>query len=320
MAVIAVLTASIDPTVKGAILTFIAPAIDGCGMSCPDCFISQRSEQTQPAQLSPADFAKFIRDTASVRQVAAVTLQGFEPLAPSALPWTEAVLAAGHEIGAETGLVTNGLFLTESVSLLRNLNCGGVTISIDADNEIEHDRLRRRPGAWRKAMKGIEHSRAHLSRSVLVVHSVLMPGRKDRLSGLPRILAAAGVRKWAVSPLIHFRPDGTASTHGRAFEIRNRLAELSKIAAENDIDFYADDEFSLLSEVFAEADPGAEILPSLIVRTLSRPDGLLRLTPDGKCAFGLQILRAIDDRISVWGPDMDVGTFLNGRLPAQAAN
>jgi pyruvate-formate lyase-activating enzyme len=317
MAVAAVLTPSIDPTRKGALLTFIVPSFGGCGMSCAHCFITQRDEQVEKSVLNPSDYAAFIRSAASTRTIAAVTVQGHEPLDPASLPWTEAILATGRDVGAETGLVTNGLYLADSIEILKRFGCGGVTVSIDADSAAQHDRLRGRPGAWQNAMNGLALAMKELPDAVIVVNSVLFTGRAERLAALPGTLAKIGVRRWSVSSLLRFRRHGIATVHGAPAQIHRDMAYLSAAAAAAGIEFYAEDEFSLLQASYADKSLGNDMLPNITVRTLSRPEGLLRLTPDGKCAFGLGVLRVDHQQSLVWNPESDVPTFLDGRLQGQ---
>jgi len=310
MAAVAVLTATLDPTANGAILTFITPVDGGCGMKCGYCFISQRGEVTSKQALLPTDYVEFIRGVSKVQKIAAIALQGYEPLAPTSLPWTEAILSAGRDIGAETGLVTNGLHLSENIEMLDRLDCGGVTVSIDADTAYEHDRLRRRQGAWEIATNGLSVAARDLRQTKVIAHSVLFAGHAERLSKLPITLAAAGVKQWAVSPLIRFRKDGAAVLHGEAEQLRRDLNCLAKAASDAAVELLADDEFHLLKDGIA-AD---RLLPGVAHRTLSRPDGLLRLMPDGRCSFGLDVLKTTTCEARPWAPGEDVQAFLGGRL------
>ncbi len=316
MAAAAVLTASIDPTVNGVLMTFIVPSFGGCGLKCPMCFIAQRQECVEGSILSPTDYATFIHGAASAHTIAAVTIQGHECLSPLSLPWTEAILSAGLDVGAETGLVTNGLFLAKSIETLKRLGCGGVTVSIDADNPAQHDKLRGRLGAWQIAMEGLALASAELPDAIVLANSVLFSGHTDRLSALPQILADIGIRRWSVSPLLNFRRDGVAVVHGKPSEIQRDIGYLSERAMAAGIEFCAEDEFRLLLGIFDDEslidDEG--FLPEVTVRTLSRPDGLLRLTPDGKCAFGLDVLRSDHQLELIWAPNTDVPEFLNERL------
>jgi molybdenum cofactor biosynthesis enzyme MoaA len=310
MGVAAVLTPTVDPTARGALLTFLAPAPDGCGMSCSYCFIEQRREKLDEVILQPADFARFIEEAAASRPVAAVTVQGYEPLADEAMPWTEAILAAGQRIGAETGLVTNGLGLEKYASTLGRLGCTGVTVSIDADTEARHDRLRWRPGAWAAAFNGLAAALREIPQGRVLVHSVLFPGHAARLAGLPAVLARRGVRLWTVSPFIRFQQDGQAAAHGSQAQLADDLAVLSKAARSAGITFMTDDEFGVLDR---PATTGA-ISDDTPVRTFTVPGNLLRMTPDGACAFGQDVLTMATPDDMRWTPGEDVKAYLDSQF------
>src|SRR5262245_18806657 len=81
-------------TESGIVLTCIVPAAAGCNVACAFCFIRQRQQILDPAALSPEDFARFIRGAAARQAVRAIAIQGYEPLLPSSLAYTQAILAA----------------------------------------------------------------------------------------------------------------------------------------------------------------------------------------------------------------------------------
>lgn len=301
----AALTSTIDPSVSGAILTFLTPAAQGCGMACGYCFIDRRGEDTLSEVLQPADYARFIREAAALQPVAAVTIQGREPLAPSALPWTEAILAAGAAAGAETGMVTNGLWLKDNVAMLKRLGCSGVTVSIDADTPEWHDRLRRAPGAWRRAMEGLRAASRQGAVKRLAVNSLLFKGAAGRLADMPRHLEEAGVRLWSLSPLLRFDGEGSPHPAMTATEWHESIGFLSARAAQHGITVIADDEFRTMEE--------AQV-PEVIIRSLSRPEGILRMGPDGRCSFGKGILDGIGRGGWTWTPGMAVSEVLQ-RMP-----
>src|SRR5215469_11263194 len=136
-----------DPGVGGQFLTFVVPAHSGCNLKCPFCLIRQRREITD-TRLRPEDFARFIREAAEQAPIFALAVQGYEPLLPETLPYTQAILATGRFLGLPTSLVTNGVKLTDSVNLLKTLSPNKIAISLDAAAAEIHDRIRGIAGAW----------------------------------------------------------------------------------------------------------------------------------------------------------------------------
>jgi sulfatase maturation enzyme AslB (radical SAM superfamily) len=75
-------------------LTFVVPAADGCNLKCPFCFIGEREEIAE-TRLRSYDFARFVREAAEGFPIFAVGIQGYEPLLPEALPYTQSILVPG---------------------------------------------------------------------------------------------------------------------------------------------------------------------------------------------------------------------------------
>ena len=119
-------------TQPGAIVTLITPAPHGCNLSCPFCFIRQRGEDQAESLLKPKDYVHFVEQAAAGGPVAAVCIQGYEPLLPEAMAYTRAILATGRRLGIPTSLVTNGVELANAVDELAALRLSKIAVSIDA--------------------------------------------------------------------------------------------------------------------------------------------------------------------------------------------
>jgi sulfatase maturation enzyme AslB (radical SAM superfamily) len=301
MAVGAAVTQSLDPTEKGSILTFVTPASDGCGLRCGFCFIDRRGEETRFGVLEPGDYARFIQEAAEAHPIAAVTIQGREPLAPSSRPWTEAILTAGAAIGAETGIVTNGWWLAESVEFIERWCCSSVNVSIDSAAAKEHDRLRRTDGAWRRAFNGLRALAASRSTTKVVVNSLMFEGASNRLADLPHYLEKAGVELWALSPLLRFDRDGMPHAALSALAWSEAVGTLTDRASQHGVTVIADDEFRTMDSA---------PMPEVLMRSLSRPSGIMRMGPDGRCTFGGAILRSVHGNGVRWRPGDNVSKVL----------
>ncbi|MGI9503923.1 MAG: radical SAM protein, partial [Geminicoccaceae bacterium] len=114
----------------GTIVTFIIPASNGCDLDCPFCFIRQRGEVSLDIELAPADHARFIREVMATETIAAVCVQGYEPLLPDSFPYTRAILSTGQWLNIPTSLVTNGTHLAQWVDELAVLAPGRVSVSL----------------------------------------------------------------------------------------------------------------------------------------------------------------------------------------------
>ena len=84
-----------EPGAAGQFLTFVVPAPDGCNLKCSFCLVRQRREITD-THLQPHHLAGFIREAAERAPIFALAIQGYEPLLPESLAYTQAVLATGR--------------------------------------------------------------------------------------------------------------------------------------------------------------------------------------------------------------------------------
>ncbi len=289
----------------GSILTFTVPASSGCDLACPFCFISQRGEASAPIGLSVDDYVCFIRDAAKKDGIAAICVQGYEPLLPESFPYTQAILSTGEWLGIPASLVTNGTHLAQRVDELRVLAPGRISVSLDAAEPEVHDRQRRKTGAFASTVDGLQKAVAGLSdETELVVTSVLIPKRRAQLDAMPALLQEIGIKRWIVTALQKVgetRPGGPVDKRER---ILSDLRILERQAKEAGIEFAVDDEFDGLE--------GGEVLPqTLRVRRLLEPEAVYRLVPDGRCSKGSDILKLLTEATPRWDPrTMHAGEFL----------
>lgn len=123
-----------------------------CNLACAHCYASAR---LRPAgrELDNKEARVFLDDLAAFG-VPAVLISGGEPLCrPDLLE----LVAHGRSHGLAFTLSTNGTLIDTSIA--RSLAEAGavyVGVSVDGD-ERTHDRLRRAPGAYRRAVSGLDH-------------------------------------------------------------------------------------------------------------------------------------------------------------------
>jgi MoaA/NifB/PqqE/SkfB family radical SAM enzyme len=298
-----------EPEAKGKFLTFVVPAPSGCNLKCGFCLVRQRREITETC-LEPADFARFIREVAEREPIFALAIQGYEPLLPESLPYTQAILATGRFLGLPTSLVTNGVRLFDAVDLLKTLSPNKIAISLDAASPEVHDRIRGVDGAWDASVAGIKRAIEVLApRTKLVVASVLLPSRRNYLDAMPARLRDIGVDRWIVNPMLRVGSDQAGGPVGDRARLFRNLLILQEAADRAGIRITVDDEFGNLGHDVASA--SLPSLRGLHVRTLPPNVEIFRLAPSGQCSAGNQILRQMMPDTPRWEPGTQhVGDFL----------
>src|SRR5215471_17184510 len=163
---------------EGRLLTFVVPAPNGCNLKCSFCVVRQRREITETL-LRPEDMVRFIREAVERAPISALAIQGYEPLLPESLRYTQAILATGRFLGLPTSVVTNGTKLVDAIDLLTTLAPHKIAVSLDAASAEVHDRIRGLTGAWAATLGGIRRAiEVLIPKTRLVVASVLLPSKR----------------------------------------------------------------------------------------------------------------------------------------------
>ncbi len=295
---------------RGKILTFIVPSLNGCNLACPFCFIKQRDEQATINDLAFSDYSRFIFSTAVQKSVTAICVQGYEPLLPDSFKYTEVILATGKHLGIPTSLVTNGTHLRQHVPTLFKLRPSRIAVSLDSADPAIHDKARGKDGAFNDTLMGLEFAASVPPlRKALVVTSVLMPKKHERLMGMPKLLSKLGIDRWVVNALVKVgKGDKLGAPAGERGAILDDLLVLKAEADRYGIDMVVDDEFGQLSE----DDRARELMDveALRIKRLARPEGVYRLVPTGHCSKGADILKPVHNGTPIWDPTTDAGEFL----------
>lgn len=309
MGVIVALPKNVTLATDEVAVTVVVPAPKGCNLNCPFCFIRARRE-ADPANivLCTGDYVRFIESMVKARKVALVSVQGYEPLLPESWPTTRAVLEKARSLGVRTALVTNGTHLAERVDELIALDLGGITVSLDADQADHHDHTRRTEGAFNQTIAGIRRAAESSLRDVLIVASVLQRGRAHYLEGMPQFLASFGLRFWVVTPVYKAGSRSDQVTVEPPADVVRALTGLYRSALSNGVSMLVDDEFDALIRNAGEAID----LVKLRLRRLSRLNQVVRLSPDGACSIGENILGRSGASDFVWDPSgEDVSAFVD---------
>ena len=127
-----------------------------CNMLCEHCSIhSYQKNAAGKRSLTPEDVKK-LADQADELGLARFVISGGEP---TTFPDLDDVVKA---IGPERFFInsdSNGYLLAEKAEHMKEIGIDRIQLSIDSLDPEEHDSFRRKPGAWKKAMKGIEECR-----------------------------------------------------------------------------------------------------------------------------------------------------------------
>jgi MoaA/NifB/PqqE/SkfB family radical SAM enzyme len=299
----------------------VAPAPNGCNLKCSFCLIRQRREITE-ARLGPQDYARFIREAKQRAQIFALAIQGFEPLLPESLPYTQSILSTGRFLDLRTTVVTNGVGLFDAIDLLKTLSPTKIAISLDAANADIHDRIRGVAGTWDRAVAGIRRALDVLApQTRLVVASVLIPSRRYYLDDMPARLREIGIDRWILNPLVRVGRDAAGGPVANEMALFRDLRILHEAADRAGVRLTVDDEFGHLRYEAARA--WQPEMCALDVRTLPPHVELFRLAPGGQCSRGGDVLRQVTSETPCWQPGKaHAGDFLerlSGRSQAVAA-
>ena len=298
-------------------LTFIVPAPNGCNLQCPYCYIDRRNEAARSLDLTPDDYVRFIEQAARREEIGAICLQGYEPLLPESFDYTRAILAAGQRLGIPTSLVTNGTYLECWVEELADLRPDKITVSIDAADPVTHDRSRGKIGAFEDAMRGLRLAADNpVLQPVLVLASILMPQKHERLMGMPKLASDLSIDHWVVTILHEVGKDEIGGPVGNRRRTFQDLLALKREAQKFDLHFVVDDEFGTLSE--EDIDRDVIDINALRIRRFVRPSGTFRLLPTGQCSMGLDILKEVKPDTPRWVPgEMDAWDFIESLREAE---
>lgn len=127
-----------------------------CNMRCEHCCIERlQNDSRGRRRMTPAD-VKNLADQADAMGLARFVITGGEP---TCFPDFDQLVEA---IGPERFFInsdTNGWLLKQKAQHFKDIGVDRIQLSIDSLNAKEHDDFRRMPGAYRRAIEGIEECR-----------------------------------------------------------------------------------------------------------------------------------------------------------------
>jgi MoaA/NifB/PqqE/SkfB family radical SAM enzyme len=128
---------------------------DDCNAACEHCSFFTAVEEKGRAVLTLDQATRAIADAQDLG-VSVVNIVGGEPLMRDDLP---DVIRAVDKDRATVLLFTNGWDLERRVADLRKAGLDSVFVSIDAADAASHDRFRRTPGLFERALRGIRKAK-----------------------------------------------------------------------------------------------------------------------------------------------------------------
>lgn len=186
-----------------------------CQCECVHCSVSASPHRDTKGELS-ADELKQLLTSLRELGVVKVTFFGGEPLVHPAI---FELLAHGREQGLRVSIDTNGILLTEdTVRRLKELGVSNVNVSLDSPHPDEHNRLRKHPQAYQRALAGLRRLDAQGVPgmvSTYVTNTSLHNGDFARTVQIARDNGAKGVKvllpmvagRWQERPDMALTPD-----------------------------------------------------------------------------------------------------------------
>ncbi len=124
-----------------------------CNMLCGHCSIeAYQKNSAGKRSLTPADVANLAKQ-ADEMGLARFVISGGEP---TTFPDLDELVAAIDPEKFYINSDSNGYLLAEKAEHMKNIGIDRIQLSIDSLNPEEHDEFRRKPGAWKRAMEGID--------------------------------------------------------------------------------------------------------------------------------------------------------------------
>lgn len=154
-----------------------------CNLECPFCYVSgpeqkeyNRQNYPKQAELTTEEVSSFYRQLIDEGFRLAV-LVGGEPLLREDLDECLSVVQGKLWVT----VFSNGYLLEQRHELIRRAN--NLFVSLDAPDE-QHDRLRAKPGTFRRALAGIEAVRRHHPKVAVTLNMTVTADNVDRVSDM----------------------------------------------------------------------------------------------------------------------------------------
>lgn len=171
----------------GALVLISWNTTNQCNLACDHCYRDAGPRLAE--ELSTEEGLALVEEVARAG-FRVLILSGGEPLLR---PDLLTLVAAARRRGLRPVLGTNGTLLTfELARKFKKAGLAAVGISLDSRHAAEHDRLRRRPGAWEAAVAAMDYCRE--AGLPFQVHTTVMDWNAAELEALTDFAVARGAR------------------------------------------------------------------------------------------------------------------------------
>lgn len=166
-----------------------------CNEHCWHC--GSRCGDVRADEMSADEWKRILREVKEDfdGNLPQINVTGGEPLL---YPHFEDVMSYAHELGFKWGMTSNAVLITKEVaSMLERCGMGTISVSIDGLRDT-HDKLRGLPGAYDKAMAGIQNLIDNGSFKHIMVTTVVNHETMKELEPLYEIMRNIDIDSWRV--------------------------------------------------------------------------------------------------------------------------
>jgi cytosylglucuronate decarboxylase len=168
--------------------------LEACDAGCFMCDFAFSNDNHRFSIAEACDIANEVRG-GSLRLV---RFTGGEPLLHRDLP---EIVATFEQAGLLTSVITNGGLLADRLGGLLDAGIAQVIVSLDAPQARSHDRFRRNPGLFDRAVAGLKELRRLAPQVRTRVNTVAGPHNVEQLEEMYDLLGALGIDDWSIIPL-----------------------------------------------------------------------------------------------------------------------
>ncbi len=175
-----------------------------------DCHFCDTTERHQPArgELPTSRWLELLEEAAQLGAKRLMVLGGGEPMISLA---TMPLLRRAKALGLEGMLTTNGTLMPPSLlGELVDIAWDEVHFSVDGAEAETHDRLRGRPGAFRKTISAacrLRRLRGQRRYPRIALHTVLTRDNWREIGSVLKLASALGAFRVDVDALVAYRPE-----------------------------------------------------------------------------------------------------------------
>lgn len=277
--------------------TFVLPAPNGCNLNCPYCAVALRNEARE-INLSFVQYHRFLNGALHFTRLKKVSIVGYEPTLDEVVDLTISLLDKAKGASLETSMNTNGINFPKHAQRLARV-VDTVMISLDSSIPTINDRMRGKQGTFVGTSFGIKSAVATMGSDRVIVNTLLVPNKPERIELMPEVLSNFGVKTWVISPYIDFRE---GELQPDIDFIKGVVQDMAAKAQRFGITVMYADEFRLIGKI--------DGIPTYNFQRPGEPDEFVfRLSPNGSCSVGNEIL--MDSSVAfVWDGKEDPAAFL----------